>query len=101
MMNAEEAIDWVDPQRWAATPPAERLHLLEQVRANLKRFGEELGAADARMKNGLIGEDAYSVPLSTFGTVVIMANTVTAAIDVYEGLVHGEMPTPLSVTNVG
>ncbi|MEM1127563.1 MAG: aldehyde dehydrogenase family protein [Bacteroidota bacterium] len=99
-MNAKEAIDWVDPHRWAATPPAERLQLLEQVRANLKRFGEDLGASDARMKNHMVGEDAYSVSLSTFGTVVIMANTVTAAIEVYEGLVHGEMPTPLSITQV-
>jgi len=99
-MKAKEAIDRLDPQRWAATPPAERLHLLEQVRENLQRFGDELGASDARMKNDLIGEDVYSVPVSKFATVVIMATAVTAAIEVYEGLVHGEMPKPLSVTNV-
>ncbi len=99
-MKANEAIDHLDPERWAATPPAERLHLLEQVRDNLKRYGDELAVSDTQMKNGLMGEELYTDPMSKIATVVPMANTVTAAIEVYEGLVHGEMPKPLEITMV-
>ncbi len=99
-MKAKEAIDWLDPQKWTQTTPAERLHLLEQVRENMKRFGDALADSDTRMKNGLMGEDLYTDPTSKIATVVPMANTLTAAIEVYEGLVHGEMPEPLSITKV-
>ncbi len=100
-MNAKEAIDQLNPQGWAETSALERLHLLEQVRENLKRYGDELAASDSAMKNGMMGEALYSDALSKIATVVPMANTVTAAIEVYEGLVHGEMLKPLSVTKVG
>jgi hypothetical protein len=100
-MNAKQAIDSLDPKKWTETPPAERLALLEAVRDNLKRYGDELAASDTRMKNALMGEELFSDPTSKIATVVPMANTVTAAIEVYEGLVHGEMPEPLSVTKVG
>ena len=100
-MKAAEAIDGLDPKKWAQTSPAERLALLEAVRENLKGLGDALATSDSKMKNGLIGETLYSDPFSKIATVVPMANTVTAAIEVYEGLVHGEMPEPLSVTPVG
>ena len=82
-MNATEAIDQLDPKRWADTSPAERLHLLEEVRTNMKTFGDELAAADSRMKNDILGAPLYSDPVSKVGTVVPMANTVSAAIDLY------------------
>ena len=99
-MKSKEAIDHLDPQRWAETPAEERLHLLEQVRENLKRYGDELAASDTKMKNDLLGEELYSDPTSKIATVVPMANTIAAAIELYEGLVHGEMPKPLEVTKV-
>ena len=61
-MNAKQAIDNLDPQKWAETPPAERLALLEAVRDNLKRFGDELAASDTRMKNALMGEELFTDP---------------------------------------
>ena len=100
-MIAIQAIDHLEPEKWAATPAHERLALLEAVRENMKRYGDELATSDTNMKNSLIGEELYTDPLSKIATVVPMANTVTAAIEVYEGLVHGEMPKPLSVTEVG
>lgn len=41
--TAAEAIDRLDPEKWAATSPLERLHLLEEVRENCGRYADELG----------------------------------------------------------
>ena len=77
-MKSKEAIDQLDNQKWAATSPAERLHLLEEVRENMKKYGQELAASDTKMKNGLMGEDLYNDAISQVATIVPMANTVTA-----------------------
>ena len=100
-MNARDAIDQLDPLKWANTPPAERLHLLEQVRENMKRYGDELAAADSKMKNDILGTALYSDPVSKVGTVVPMANTVTAAIDLYEAIIDGKMLQPIKIEKVG
>ncbi|PRY22240.1 acyl-CoA reductase-like NAD-dependent aldehyde dehydrogenase [Aliiruegeria haliotis] len=100
-MKATEAIDHLDPQKWADTPPAERLRLLEEVRENMKRFGDELATADSRMKNDILGTPLYSDPVSKVGTVVPMANTVTAAVDLYEAIIEGRMLQPVKVEKVG
>ena len=100
-MKAKDAIDKLDPQKWAKTPPAERLHLLEEVRDNMKRYGDELAAADSKMKNDILGAPLYSDPVSKVGTVVPMANTVTAAIDLYESIIDGKMLQPIKVEKVG
>lgn len=42
----------------------------------------------------------FTNPVSLVATIVPMANTVTACIDLYESLVHGEMPEPLEITKV-
>jgi acyl-CoA reductase-like NAD-dependent aldehyde dehydrogenase len=99
-MKATEAIDRLDPQNWAATPATERLHLLEEVRENMKTFRDELAASDTKMKNDLMGEALFNDAISKVGTIVPMANTVTACIDLYESLVHGEMPESIGVTKV-
>ena len=99
-MNAKEAVDHLKPEQWAATPAIERLHLLEEVRENMKKYAEELGAADAKMKNDLMGEELFSLDASLAATVVPMANTVTASIELYEALVHGEMLEPISISKV-
>ncbi len=100
-MKTNNAITHLNPQKWADTSPAERLALLEAVRENLKKFGGELAVSDTAMKNDQMGEEIYTDPLSMIATIVPMANTVSAAIDVYEGIVHGKMPEPISITKVG
>lgn len=100
-MNAKDAINTLKPKKWAKTPPADRLRLLELVRENLKAYGDALATSDSKMKNELIGEQSYTNPISKVGTVVPMANTVSAAIELYEGLVHGEMPEPLNMRQDG
>lgn len=100
-MNATEAIDQLDPKKWTQTPPPERLRLLEEVRANMSAYGDELAAADSKMKNGILGSPLYSDPVSKVGTVVPMANTVSAAIGLYEAILDGKMLQPLSVEKVG
>lgn len=99
-MNAIQAIDRLDPQKWADTPAEKRLQLLEEVRDNMKEYADELAAADTRMKNGLMGEELFSDALSLVATVVPIANTVTACIDLYESLVKGEMLKPISIRKV-
>jgi acyl-CoA reductase-like NAD-dependent aldehyde dehydrogenase len=99
-MNAKQAVDHLKPEEWAATPAIERLHLLEEVRENMKAYADELAAADAKMKNDLMGEALFSRDESMVATVVPVANTVTASIELYESLVKGEMLKPLSITKV-
>ena len=74
-MNAKEAVDRLDPQKWAATPAIERLHLLEEVRENMKTYADELAVADGRMKNDRMGEALFSQDESMVATVVPVAIT--------------------------
>ncbi len=94
-MKVTDAISHVDPTKWAAVPPAERLHLLEQIRDNMDTYKDELGAADAAMKNALLGEDQVSDAVGMAGSIIPIANNVSACIELYEALVHGEMPQPV------
>lgn len=65
-----------------------------------KSYADELAAADAKMKNDIMGEALFSQDESMVATVVPVANTVTASIELYESLVHGEMLKPISITQV-
>ncbi|WEI17179.1 hypothetical protein PY247_11520 [Acinetobacter proteolyticus] len=96
-MKAIEAITQLNPNKWAETTPAERLHLLEAVRANMKIYGDELAVADSKMKNNILGTSLYSDPVSKVGTVVPMASTISAAISLYESIIDGEMLRPLKI----
>ncbi len=99
-MNATQAIDQLNPQKWAETSAGKRLHLLEEVRENMKIFAEELAASDSKMKNSLMGENLFSDEASMVATVVPIANTVTACIDLYESLVKGALLKPLGIRKV-
>lgn len=99
-MKAAEALAQVDPQKWDRTSAIERLHLLEQVREKMEVYADELAASDSQMKNDLLGEALFSDPVSMVGTVVPMANTITACIDLYEALVDGDLLQPISITKV-
>ena len=95
-MTAQEAYNYLNPEKWAQTSALDRLALLEQVQHNMKIYAEELGAADANMKNTLIGEKLTSVEEGMGATIMAMANTLMAIHHTYESLVHGEMPKAIS-----
>ena len=99
-MTAQEAYDYLDPQGWASTSIPDKLQLLEEVRANLKVYAEELAAADTKMKNDLMGEDIFRNPESMVGTAVPIANTLTACIHLYELLLEGKMPAATKIERV-
>lgn len=99
-MKARKAYNSLDPQRWANTSAHERLHLLEEVRANLKKYAKKLASKDTKMKNGLMGEEIFRDPESLVATAVPIANTLSACIRLYESLVHGDMLTPISITKL-
>ena len=99
-MTAQEAYNSLDPQKWTATSAAERLHLLEEVRSNLKTYAKELAKSDNDMKNNLMGEEIFREPESMISTAVPVANTLSACIHLYESILHGKMPEPTKITKV-
>ncbi len=99
-ITAKEAYNRLQPEKWAATPAAERLQFLEEIRENIKEYADELAASDAAMKNELMGEDLFSHAEGLTGTVVPIANNITACIHLYEKLVQGQLPEPVSVSKV-
>jgi len=99
-MNAKDALDSLKAETWAQTPAMERLHLLENVRERLWLKSDELADADAAMKNSRIGENLFSRSESKVATVVPMANTLSACVELYQDIVHGDMPQPHSITEV-
>jgi acyl-CoA reductase-like NAD-dependent aldehyde dehydrogenase len=100
-MNAQDAYNQLDSQKWASTSVFERLALLEQVQDNLKTYANELGASDAKMKNELLGEELVSPAEGMGATVMAMGNTLMGIHHLYESLAHGEMPEPLSIQKIG
>jgi len=100
-MNATEALDHLNPKKWAATGPAERLALLEAVRSNLSLHQDELAATDTGMKNSRLGENVFDVGGMMAASVVPVGATINAMIDVYELLVQGKMPEPAEIKEVG
>ncbi|KAA3632090.1 MAG: aldehyde dehydrogenase family protein, partial [Bacteroidetes bacterium] len=100
-MTAQQAFNQLDPNKWAETSVIERLALLEQVQKNLKSFAVELGEVDAKMKNDLIGANITSTAEGMGTTVMPMANTLMGIHKLYESLVEGKMPEPISTVEIG
>lgn len=99
-MKAQDAFNTLDPQAWASTSVAEKLALIEEIQENLKKYAKELGQADAKMKNKLIGEEIVLVAEGMGTTVMPMANTLLGIKHLYEALAKGEMPKAKSVEKV-
>ena len=99
-MTAQEAFNQLDSGKWAATPAHERLHLLEEVRSNLKVYAKELARADNDMKNNLMGEEIFREPESMISTAVPVANTLSACVHLYESILKGKMPEPVEIEKV-
>lgn len=100
-MTAKDALDTLNPQAWAATPAVERLALIETVQNNLLAYAEDLGNADAAMKNDLAGAGAVSTNEGIATTVNAMGNTLMGIRHLYEALVHGDMPAPNGIRQIG
>ena len=99
-MNAQSAYSQLKPEEWATTSIHERLHLLEEVRENLKEYADELATADSKMKNGLMSENLFSDAESKVATAVPIANTLSACIQLHETLADGKMLEPISISKV-
>ncbi len=99
-MKAQEAYNYLDPQAWAKTDIPTRLALLEQMRENMKIYAQELGEANSKMKNGLVGSEAYSGADGMMQSIGPVASSITASIHLYEALAKGEMLKPLSIHQV-
>ena len=99
-MTAQEAFNSLEPEKWSKTSAVERLALLEQVQSNLKKNAVELGELDAEMKNNLIGENMTSVAEGMGTTVMPMAGTLMGIKHLYESLIKGELPRPVSTAKL-
>ena len=99
-MNADDALNHVDPEVWAATGPGKRLQLLEAVRENLAVMRGDLCAADTNMKNQRIGEEIYNDTISLGTTVLPIGGMINGILSVYESILHGRMPEPEKVIQV-
>lgn len=99
-MTAQEAYQRLTPESWAKRSAPEKLQLIQHLQKNMVTYAEELGEADANMKNELIGENATSKAEGITATIVPMANTLMGIRHLYESLVKGEMPTPLSIKKI-
>ncbi|WP_315836088.1 aldehyde dehydrogenase family protein [Bradyrhizobium prioriisuperbiae] len=100
-MDAQEALDSLDAEGWAATSAVERLALIEEVQGNLLKYAEELGAVDAKMKCGHAGEGAVSRAEGIATTVSAMGNTLMGIRHLYESLVAGAMPRANGSRKIG
>ncbi len=93
-MTADQALHTLDPERWSTTSVLDRLALIEAIQKNLKTYATDLGVADAKMKNDLIGEAITSTAEGMAGTVVPMASTLLGIHRFYESLARGHMLAP-------
>ncbi len=95
-MKANEALDWVEPEKWRKTSAKEKLRLLKEVQQSIERQWPKLVEADCRMKKLTPNESSniHQVGTSMQATVVPLASNVSACIDVYQLLMKGEMPQP-------
>lgn len=100
-MKAAQAIEKLKPEQWAATSIKDRIHLLKAVRNNVKTYGDDLGRADAAMKNNQMGEQIFDIAESKVATVVPIANILSAAVELYSSLAKGKMIGPLSTEKNG
>lgn len=98
-MTAQEAYNSLNPASWAQVSAPEKLKLIKRIQKEMVAYAEELGEADARMKNELIGENTTSKAEGIAATIVPMANTLMGIRHLYESLVKGEMPKPISIRN--
>ncbi len=99
-MKAIEAYNKLNPHAWATTDIVTRLAILEQLRENMKAYAHELGKADAKMKNEILGAEEYTTADGMMQTIVPVANVITASIHLYESLAKGEMPKPVSIKQI-
>lgn len=95
-MTAQEAYDYLDPKAWAQTSAIEKLALIEEVQKNLSQYAEDLGIADAKMKNDYIGTEIYTKGFGIAGTAGPIAGMLMGCHHLYEKLVNGELLEPVS-----
>lgn len=96
-MKAQDAFDSLNPTAWAETSVVERLALITEIQENILKYCDELGAADAAMKNEQVGAEGISLAEGIVTTVNAMGNTLMGIRHLYEGLVHGELPAPIAI----
>lgn len=99
-MKANQAITQLQAQQWADTTALEKLTLLKKVIENIKIYGHELAESDTQMKNALLEEHLFSEQESLAATVMPVATTVSACIDLYTALVKGKMLQPIAIKKV-
>ena len=100
-MDAKQAVDCLDPTKWRNTSAKARLDLLKQIQHNIARHIEELSAADNKVRGVSPSDPATRHMAGTAATVSPIASNVATCIDIYDLLIKGQMPQPVSINRVG
>ena len=103
MTSAKQAIESVDAEKWGQTSIDERLRLLYLIRANILQDFDELNQAVADRNNLPLesNKQAYTGDNASMFCMVMTANNVAAAIELYESLKKTGKPLqPNSVTKI-
>lgn len=79
-LTAKEAFNHLEPKAWTEVSIAECLQILSEIQANMRTYGEELGAAEIKMKNALVGTDLYTQTDGMLQTLVVVVNVINASI---------------------
>ncbi|MBX7210258.1 MAG: aldehyde dehydrogenase family protein [Verrucomicrobiaceae bacterium] len=101
-MNAHQAIDWVDADKWRKTSAREKLELLKTLQKRIKEYQSALYEAELTLHK-IDKDDPSQLHRSGYARIapIGIAKNVAICIEVYESLVKGEMPKPMEVKKVG
>ncbi|EHJ52520.1 aldehyde dehydrogenase family protein [Streptococcus macacae] len=102
ILTAQEAFNQLKPEAWTQVSIAERLEILEAIKANMRLYGEELGQKEMKMKNNLVGANLYTQTDGMLQTLVAVANVINASSFIYQTLAEtGKMPEPAAIRDLG
>ena len=100
--KAKEAVDKVDPQKWASTPVSERIKLLEKVRDRLSLHADAIAAGMAQTRN--VQETIFSQDSQLMLTCFPFLATLNQLLSFYQVLLqkgNNQMVRPKSIQKVG
>lgn len=95
--SASEAVERLSPERWNQTSYQERLTMLLQIQKNMAKHFPDITKAESDMRNSRISKsgektsgDIYNPELCVVTSVMGMATHITAAVELYQGLVKNK-----------
>lgn len=99
-MDAQQAVDYLQPEKWQNTSVNVKLDFLKQIQSNIALHMDELVQADNKTRGVSPDDPATRHQAGTAASVSPIASNVSACIDIYKLLAKGEMPKPANIKRV-